>query len=138
MRHEPVVRRDQYTGLTPVVAPEAVPPSPRRWSDAEWATIRRGRRAHEMDDKWVAFVEDDRLFLHRSWTGFGIYEARFARDDDGWFIAELLVSGDRDTYPRASDSYEALSVEVVIDGVLLGQWHTEARARWRSMPREQA
>jgi hypothetical protein len=70
-----------------------------------------------MDDKWHAFVEDDRLFLHRSWTGFGVYEAQFARGSDGWAITELLVSGDRNTYRRATDVYEALFVEVLIDGV---------------------
>lgn len=91
-----------------------------------------------MDDKWHAFVEDDRLFLHRSWTGRGIYEAQFAHDDAGWFIAELLVSGDREHYRRAGHAYEALFVEVIIDGVLLEQWDTEAQARLRSMPRDLA
>lgn len=91
-----------------------------------------------MDDKWHAFVEDARLFLHRSWTGRGIYEVQFAHDEAGWFIVELLVSGDREHYRRAGDAYEALFVEVIIDGVLLEQWDTEAQARLRSMPRDSA
>lgn len=89
-----------------------------------------------MDDKWLAFVEDDRLFLHRSWTGRGVYEAQFARDSGGWFITELIVSGDRGFYRRASDAYEAVFVEAIIDGVLLGEWDTDAWARLRSMSRE--
>src|SRR5215472_14053239 len=76
------------------MAPETVPPPQRRWTESEWAGICRGHQSRDMDDKWHAFVEDDRLFLHRSWTGRGVYEARFARDGDGWLITELLVSCD--------------------------------------------
>jgi len=54
-----------------------------------------------MDDRWDAFVEDDRLFLHRSWTGHGSYEAQFTSGHQGWAITELLVAGDRASYRRA-------------------------------------
>ena len=77
------------------------------------------------------------MFLHRSWTGRGIYEVQFARSENGWFITELLVSGDRDRYRRASDACEALTVEVIIDSVSLEQRDTDALARWLSTPREQ-
>jgi hypothetical protein len=46
-------------------------------------TIRRGHRSQDMDDKWHAFVEDQRLYLHRSWTGMGVYEAQFAPEVSG-------------------------------------------------------
>ena len=91
-----------------------------------------------MDDKWHAFVEDDRLFLHRSWTGIGIYEAQFARGSEGWQITELVVCGDRSRYRRAADTYEALFIEAIVDGVLLGRWDTDAWDRLRSTPRELA
>lgn len=136
VREEQVVGRDQFARLAPVASPEAVPPTPRRWPDAEWAIIRRGHRARDTDDRWLAFVEDDRLFLHRSWTGLGVYEAQFTRAEDGWSITELLVAGDRSTYQRAGDAYEATSVEAIIDGVLLGKWDTDAWTRLRSMRRE--
>src|SRR5215831_15447474 len=137
MQEEPVVRRDQFPRLAPVALPEVVPSPPRRWSDEEWDAICRGHRARDMDDKWLAFVENDRLFLHRSWTGFGVYEVQFVRSSDGWSITELLVSGDRSTYRRATDAYETLFVEAIIDGVLLGKWDTGAWTRLRSTPREQ-
>jgi hypothetical protein len=136
MRQERKVGRDQFTRLTRVAMAEVVPSPPRRWSDEEWATICWGHWPRDMDDKWLAFVEDDRLFLHRSWTGFGVYEAQFVRGRDGWHITELLVSGDRSTYRRASDAYEALFVEAIIDDLLLGNCHTDAWTRLRSMPRD--
>jgi hypothetical protein len=132
------VRRDQFTRLAPAAAPEAVPPPPRRWSGQEWAAICQGHRSRDMDDKWDAFVEHDRLFLHRSWTGLGVYEAQFARNGDGWSITELLVCGDRSHYRRATDAWEALCFEALIDGVLLRRWDTDARTRLRAMPRELA
>jgi hypothetical protein len=89
-----------------------------------------------MDDKWDAFVEDDRLLLHRSWTGRGIYEAQFTGGNVGWSITELLVEGDRSSYRRGNDAYEAVFVEAIIDGVLLGKWDTDARWQLRSMQRE--
>jgi hypothetical protein len=41
-------------------------------TDQEWSLIRRGREAQDMDDRWNAFVENQRLYLHRSWTGWGV------------------------------------------------------------------
>jgi hypothetical protein len=78
------VSRDQFKRLSRLSAPETVPPPPRRWSDNEWAAICRGHQSRDMDDKWNAFVENDRLFLHRSWTGLGVYEAQFTRSGDTW------------------------------------------------------
>ena len=46
--------------------------------------IAKGYRPMDMNDKWVAFMENDRLFLHRSWTGIGIYEVRFAAKGFSW------------------------------------------------------
>jgi hypothetical protein len=117
----PVVTGDQLPELTPLAVPEPLPPPPRRWSEAEWAVICQGHRSQDMDHKWHAFVEDNRLFLHRSRTGRG--------------ITELLVCGDRGIYRRASDTCEALLVEAIIDGVLLGSWDTNAWTRLQSMPR---
>jgi len=46
--------------------------------------IRRGYIPSIMEEKWFIFMEEDRLFAHRSWTGLGVYEAIFARIDGGY------------------------------------------------------
>ncbi|MFC7740385.1 hypothetical protein ACFQXA_04630 [Nocardiopsis composta] len=51
-----------------------------------------------MDDKWHALVEGDRLHLHRSWTGHGVYEADFAADGAGRRIVRARGEG----RPRAA------------------------------------
>jgi hypothetical protein len=61
-------------------------------------------------------VERDRLYLHRSWTGHGVYEAQFARVKDGWHIVEAVVEGNELTYRRGSDEFETGSLELVIRG----------------------
>ena len=45
----------------------------------ELANVCEGHLPRDMDDKWFCFVENDRLYLHRSWTGNAIFEADIHR-----------------------------------------------------------
>jgi O-acetyl-ADP-ribose deacetylase len=121
-------------GLSRLSKPETIGAPVRRWSDAEWERIRLGHHSSEMEDKWNAFIEDQQLFLHRSWTGFGIYEASFVRDGDGWMITTARVTGDREIYKRGTDAYETLMLEALIGGVLLGRWPEDFQERLNSLP----
>ena len=56
----------------PLKDPQPIPAPARIWTAEEMEHIRRGYIPHMMEEKWFIFVEDDRLFAHRSWTGFGI------------------------------------------------------------------
>ena len=58
------------------------------------------------DDRWLAFMEDDRLFLHRSWTGHGIYEATFAATEKGFVMISACVEGDPARYQPDLDLLE--------------------------------
>ena len=69
-----------------------------------------------MEEKWFIFVEGDRLFAHRSWTGLGVYEAAFAPVDGGYVIESAVVTGNRSEYKRSSDQDESLILEVLIAG----------------------
>ena len=70
----------------------------RSYTDAEFARIREGNVPQEMEDKWFAFDEEPWLSLHRSWTGFGIYQVRFEPAGEGTRVAEVLVSRDTEQY----------------------------------------
>ena len=122
--------RENLGKAIPLTRPEVIPAPERRWPGEEWERIRLGHRSSEMEDKWDAFVEGDRLHFHRSWTGYGIYEADFGPDDDGWVITAARVTGDREVYARSTDGYESLMLEALTAGVLLGRW-PEDRARGR-------
>ena len=118
----PITREDMLRmkrgRLKPVSAPQGIPPPERFWSDRDWLLIQRGHRAADMDDKWDAFVEGQRLYLHRSWTGLGVYEAELARGPDGWRISGAVVESDSGRYKRREDAYESALLEVLVDWVL--------------------
>ncbi len=89
--------------------------------------IRGGYIPHMMEEKWFIFMEGNRLFAHRSWTGLGVYEATFNPTDGGYVIESAVVTGDRSEYKRSSDQDEPLILEVLIAGHLLGQSLSESQ-----------
>ena len=56
-------------GFTPMADAFEVRPAERIYAGSEWALIRLGSIARNMDEKWSAFVDGNRLHLVRSWTG---------------------------------------------------------------------
>ncbi|MER6571427.1 hypothetical protein ABT288_35940 [Streptomyces sp. NPDC001093] len=101
----------------------------RVWTDEDWDRIRRGYRARDMDEKWNVFVEGDVLFMHRSWTGHGVYEATFApAPGGGRRIASAVAEADRERYRSRGDEYDCLMMELVISAIVLGEPAAELRA----------
>ncbi len=58
------------------------------------------------DEKWLAFMEDDCLFLHRCGTGHGIFEAIFAAQDGGFVVTSARVETDPRRYKENFDPIE--------------------------------
>ena len=104
---------------SPPLDPRPIPCPYRLWTEAEWARIRDGFVPQEMEEKWFAFVDGNRLFLHRSWTGYGIYEATFAKGEGGWRIVSAVVESSPDVYERGDDERESRTLEQLITGLLL-------------------
>ena len=53
----------------------------REFSSVQMAILKRGHIPQEMEDKWFWFVENNKMRLCRSWTGFCIYEIEFRPDN---------------------------------------------------------
>jgi hypothetical protein len=86
-----------------------------------------GYVAHDMDEKW--YVCGGRVsFVHRSWTGHGIYEASFVETGGGWHIASAVVESDAGRYRRTSDEYDSVMLELVISAIVLGERCEQLRA----------
>jgi len=85
--------------------PVAIPPPIMLLSQSEMRRIALGYRP-VFDDRWLAFMEDDRLFLRRSWTGHGIYEATFAATETGFVMISARVEGDPARYQPDIDLIE--------------------------------
>ena len=112
--------------------PEAIPAPARVWIEEEMGQVRLGYIPSIMDEKWFLFMEGNRLFAHRSWTGLGVYEATFAPVDGGYVIESAVVTGNRSEYERSSDQDESQILEVLIAGHLLGQSLSESQLAGKS------
>ena len=75
-------------------------------SQKEMRTIGRGYAHMGWDDRWLWYMEDNRLFLHRIGTGLGIYEVSFTATDGGFAITSAIVECERERYGRGSDLEE--------------------------------
>jgi hypothetical protein len=105
----------------------------RVWSQRDWERIQLGFHSHGMDERWNVFAEGDTVFLHRSWTGFGIFEATFApAESEGWRIAEAVVERDRERFRLADSEYDRLLLELVLSTIVLNEPAPELRAEFRS------
>ena len=102
--------------------PRSIPVPDRIWSDDEWSRIRRGFIPRDMDDKWSAFVEEGRLFLFRSWTGYQIFEAVFTPMDSGYRITSATAEGDRERYRPEDDEAACRALADTIRMILLREY----------------
>ncbi len=93
----------------------------RRFSADEMERLRRGFIPEEMEDKWFIFLEDDRLYFHRSWTGICIYVVRLVPDGDGRRMVEAEVNREPTQYTQTDDEQDAATIGSLIDLFLLGQ-----------------
>ncbi len=91
-----------------------------RCTDSQAAQIRAGLIPERMEDKWFIYVEGERLFLHRSWTGFCVFTARLHRDEEGHVIDDVRANRDPDQYRETDDGRDAALFAWLVDTLLLG------------------
>ena len=111
--------------LQPLSEPVPIPPPDRVWTSADLARIACGYMASMMEEKWHALVDEDCLRFHRSWTGYGIYEATFEPCEGGAVIVGAVVEGDPERYSRYDDATESQMLVFLIDN-----WLLEQPGRW--------
>jgi ADP-ribose pyrophosphatase YjhB (NUDIX family) len=63
-----------------------------RFDEFAMARIRKGLLPRAMEEKWFAWFEKSCLHLHRSWTGYCIYEVNFVREGDHWRAISATVN----------------------------------------------
>ena len=135
------VTRSTFSGrIQPVSAPQPMPQLPRRiWSDEDWTRIQLGYASGDMDEKWDVFTEGEVVFLHRSWTGNGIFAATFAPvDGGGWQIDSAVVERDAERYAGTDDAYDCVVLELVISTIVLGEPATDLRAKLVELTRRKS
>jgi len=132
--------RSSFRRIQPISQPRPLPILPQRiWAEEDWDRLQLGYRARGMDEKWNVFAEEDVVFLHRSWTGFGVYEATFSPADGGGLrIAQAVVEGDAERYRTADDELDCVMLEIVLSAIVLGEPAQQARERLVALTRRAA
>lgn len=86
------------------------------YAASEFTRLQHGHIPYDMDDKWFAFFEEPWLYLHRSWTGFCVYQVRFKRTRDGVRSVESFVNRDPHQYRETDDTRDLLFLKFLLDG----------------------
>ena len=86
----PVTRQDWKA--EPLLPPRSPVPLVRRYDSLQLDRLRHGVKPRAMEEKWFVFTEGDTVFLHRSWTGLGVFEVVLRREGTGAAIEQAWVS----------------------------------------------
>lgn len=92
------------------------------FTEAQFSKMTLGFIPKEMEDKWFIFYENEWLYFHRSWTGYGIYKTKIERDKDGYAIREFWAERNMEKYNNESDDLDVRTFSMLIKSFLL--WDT--------------
>ena len=84
----------------------------KKYTEQDMDILRRGRLPLTMDDKWFWYFEENKLYMHRSWTGFCDYIVEFNVAKD---THKVIVNGDENQLVNMSIYQHRMIVEVTID-----------------------
>ena len=80
----------------------------------------KGLIPQRMEDKWFIYHEDDWLYFHRSWTGFGIYKARLIKENNSGSIKEFWKESNQNKYGNSNDEKDIETFTFLIARGVLG------------------
>ena len=127
---KPVTKSDLHPKIAPITDPTPLTQLPDcMWSEEEWQRIRLSYASRDMDEKWDIYAEENVVFLHRSWTGCGVYEVTFTHTDGGWRIASAIREAALDRPGVNNDEYHCVLLNLVLGGIALRKPPIELRAR---------
>ena len=121
MTDKEVATRKSRKKVLPMPASKSRLSFNRDFTQEEYDLIALGLIPHSMDEKWLIFLEDDRLYFHRSWTGTCVYQLRLENNGGNYSVAEAWVNRDPNQYKGTDDAYDAALISFLIDNFLLGK-----------------
>lgn len=71
----------------------------RKFSAKEIENLKFGNIPKEMEDKWFWYFDNNKLYCHRSWTGFCVYIIEFNFETN---IHKVIVNRCKDQYIETS------------------------------------
>lgn len=91
-----------------------------QFTEEQFSKLSKGIIPRQMEDKWFVYYEDEWLYFHRSWTGFGIYKAKLNKDADRYSITEFWAERNHEKYSNESDEADIENFRFLIGRGLLG------------------
>lgn len=76
--------------------------------------IEAGHRPEEMEDKWFMYYENNKLFLHRSWTGYCIYVVDISESGE----LKAIVNRNSEQYKEKDIERDKTQLNILIDGLI--------------------
>lgn len=89
------------------------------FTDEQFAELKKGFIPYQMEEKWFIYFEDEWLYFHRSWTGYGFYKAQILNEGDGYSIKEFWVERNPEKYLNENDIEDIDIISFVIARFLL-------------------
>jgi hypothetical protein len=74
------------------------------FSQEQYNLLKKGLKPKQMEDKWYIYFQDEWLFFHRSWTGYGIYKAEIVQNNEKYYINEFFVERNKKIYKNLDDN----------------------------------
>ena len=76
--------------------------------------LKQGLIPKQMEDKWFIFYENDWLYFHRSWTGFGVYKAQLIQQENGYWMKEFWAERNPEKYNNTNDDTDKENLSFLI------------------------
>lgn len=90
------------------------------FTDRQFSKLTKGIIPQQMEDKWFIFYENEWLYFHRSWSGFGIYKAHLIKEQDGYLVKEFWAERNQERYKNEDDNTDIKNFSHLIALGLLG------------------
>lgn len=116
-----IAARSMKNNLKPMPAAKKQLSFSRTFTRDEYRQITFGHIPKEMEDKWFVFFENDKIYFHRSWTGFCIFEVELQSVGENYSIKSVWVNRDISQNEETDDEFELQTLSFLIDRLLLGK-----------------
>ena len=83
-------------------------------SNEDIELIKEGFLPKEMEDKWFMYYEDDKLFIHRSWTGYCIYIVDMSEMNK----LKVIVNRNPEQYKETDIERDKIMVNIQLNSLL--------------------
>ena len=93
----------------------------RALTEEEYKALVFGFIPRDMDDRWFLYVQDDWVYLHRSWTGHLIFKLKLEIPSGNVVLTDIHINRDPDQYRSVNseaDKDEANSILTSLLGLI--------------------